>query len=129
MKNLIEEIEKMKNRGGWTNDEFYKCGINDCLEILNQYNLITAPKSIKLSEIVSKIQEHSNKIIYFNKELETIGYGEYDEDWMQNTWQPFVTFKDMKILRIYISMAESTRWLYTLWIAGTEIIDDLEELK
>ena len=49
MIDLKKEIEKLKNRGGWTNDTFYHTAINDVEVTLNQYNIITAPKTIKLS--------------------------------------------------------------------------------
>ncbi len=137
MKNLIERIEELLE----TARNYYRNysdrdilsetrgqieAYQDCLDVLTQYNLITAPKEIKLSEIVSKIQEQSNVEIYFNRERNAIGYGEYDEDWRQNTWQPFVIFRDTKIVRICMPMAEITKWLYTLWIANVEIVDDLE---
>lgn len=127
MKNLIEEIEKLKPQ--IITDKYsdgFQNAIKMVLNKINQYNIITAPKSIKLSEIINKIKGKSNVEIYFNRERNAIGYGEYDEDWHQNTWQPFVIFRDTKIIRICMPMAEITRWLYTLWIAGTEIIDDLE---
>lgn len=131
MKNLIDEIEAKKlNIECYHNEKYtdgFFDGIDECLNILNQYNIITAPKSIMLSEIVSKIKGKSNIEIYFNRELKSIGCGEYDEDWMQNTWQPFVIFRDTKIVKICVPMAEITKWLYALWIAGTEIIDDLKE--
>ena len=136
MINLRDEIEKLK---------VYECEVErtstgvrflrDCYikkdldNLLNQYNIITAPKEINLSEIVSKIQEQANEEIYFNREYKAIGYGEPDEDWRQSTWQPFVIFRDMKIVRVCMPMAEITKWVYTLWIAGTTIIDDLEGNK
>ena len=65
--------------------------------------------------------------IHFSREANSIGYGEYDEDWRQNTWFPLVRFnKDLTIKRINIPIQEKIKWLYTLWIAGTEIVDDLE---
>lgn len=58
MKNLIEEIEKLRT----TDKQIYvpytdgkNKGINECLKILNQYNIITAPKQIKLSEIMKRL--------------------------------------------------------------------------
>ena len=131
MKNLIDEIEKMKNRGGWTNDEFYKCGINDCLELLNQYNIITAPKSIKLSEIVEglknsfdcyttecKLYREQNKIevdYYYYSYVECLSSG-------------YVVIRNNKIeIIVADTSTDIHKWLYTLWIAGTIIEDDLEE--
>lgn len=68
MKNLIDEIEKNLE----TASEFYckTANINsrmylqgqveayrECLNLLNQYNIITAHKSIKLSEIMKKLKK------------------------------------------------------------------------
>ena len=139
MKNLIEEIEKLKNNKkafserGYSDNECYayRSAIKDTLSILNQYNIITAPKSIKLSEIVSKLNKIYNdsefsREIYFNRKLNAIGEGEYDKDWFMDTWTPFILFKENKISKIVKLGSEKTKWLYTLWIAGTDIIDDLE---
>jgi hypothetical protein len=144
MKNLIEEIEKiivsLKRQYQncfeeidcplFTSDEIKGkiLAYQDCLNVLNEYNIITAPKNIKLSEIMSKLQERAGVEIYFNRELNAIGYGLYDEDWQQNTWHTFVAFnKDLTIKKINIRPQDNNiKWLYTLWIAGTEIIDDME---
>lgn len=102
------------------------------LESLKDYNLITTPKSIKLSEIVGnlklQIEEPENLIkIQFNRKINAIGFGEYDTDWQQNTWQSLVVFyKDLTIKNICIKLQDNIKWLYTLWIAGTIIEDDLE---
>lgn len=96
------------------------------------YNIITAPKSIKLSEILGnlklQIEEPENLIkIQFNRKINAIGCGEYDEDWMQNTWQTIVSFhKNLTIKNICIKLQDNIKWLYTLWIANVEIVDDLE---
>jgi hypothetical protein len=134
MKNLIEEIEKLKRPDTKVSfDEGFNRGLNLSQEVINQYNIITAPKSIKLSEMLDKICELYEEIIeqeiYFNREINCIGYGEYDEDWMQNTWHTFVAFnKDLTIKKINIRPQDNNiKWLYTLWIAGSEIIDDLEQ--
>jgi hypothetical protein len=138
MIDLIKKIEKNLENARKIHDQIqesvivrsYYDGIivahEGILNFLEDYNIITAPKSIKLSEIVNRIQERSNEEIYFNREHEAIGYGEPDENWRQSTWQTLVIVRDMKIVRICIPMAEITKWLYTLWIAGTTIIDDLE---
>ena len=117
-KDKIEELKKQWNE--------YKD------DILSNYNIITAPKTIKLSEIVSKLNEIFNDTefsseIYFNRKLNAIGEGEYDKDWFMNTWTPFIRFKENKISEIVKSGNERTKWLYTLWIAGTIIEDDLKE--
>jgi hypothetical protein len=138
MKNLIEEIEKLRDLrlDGCLGDIVCRTCENETidkvLKMLDQYNLITAPKSIKLSEMLDKICELYEEIIeqeiYFNREINCIGYGEYDEDWMQNSWHTFVAFnKDLTIKKINIRPQDNNiKWLYTLWIAGSEIIDDME---
>ena len=128
MKNLIDEIHELKDYENYDYDQ----AITDVEILLNQYNIITAPKSIKLSEIISKLNEIYNDSefgseIYFNRKLNAIGEGEYDKDCFMNTWTPFIKFKENKISGIIKLGSERTKWLYTLWIAGTEIIDDLEE--
>lgn len=112
MKNLIDD---------------YSIIIGDVETLYKQHNIIAAPKNIKLSEIVNKIQEREKVEIYFNRERNAIGYGEYDEDWKQNTWQPLVIFGNMKIVRVCVPMVDFNKWLYTLWIAETIIEDDLKE--
>ena len=113
----------------------YSVGWNDGIDNLKlKYNIITAPKTIKLSEIVSKLNEIFNDTefsseIYFNRKLNAIGEGEYDKDWFMNTWTPFIRFKENKISEIINLESERTKWLYTLWIAGTIIEDDLREWK
>ena len=67
--------------------------------------------------------------IYFNEKLNAIGSGEFDDTWFANTWIPCVYFQDNKIYKIITLPCEATKWLYTLWIAGTIIEDDLKEDK
>lgn len=139
MSDLIKKIECLKLSDSFIIGE-YSFGFTDgknkaikeVLELLNQYNIITAPKTIKLSEIVSKLNEifggsEFSSEIYFNRELNAIGEGEYDKNWFMDTWTPFIYLKENKISRIVKLGSESTKWLYELWIAGTTIIDDLEE--
>lgn len=139
MIDLKKEIEGLKNNIN-TEDYKYNMGcivvkelenetIDKVLQLLDQYNIITAPKTIKLSEIVSKLNEIFNdsefsREIYFNRKLNAIGEGEYDKDWFMNTWTPFIRFKENKISEIINLESERTKWLYTLWIAGTIIEDD-----
>ena len=135
MKNLIKEIEGLKRSDTKVSfDEGFNKGIDKCVETLNKYNIITAPKQIKLSEVLDKICELYEEIIeeeiYFNREINSIGYGEYDEDWMQNSWHTFIVFnKNLTIKNINLRPQDNIKWLYTLWIAGTIIEDDLEVLK
>lgn len=136
MSDLIKEIEKLKFKEISILGDSYELGVNEgidkVLELLNQYNIITAPKTIKLSEIVIKLNEifggsEFSSPIYFNRELNAIGEGEYDKNWFMDTWTPFIYLKENKISKIVKLGWESTKWLYELWIAGTKIIDDLEE--
>ena len=140
MKNLIEKIEKiiisLKRQYQncfeeidcplFTSDEIKGkiSAYQDCLILLNQYNIITAPKQIKLSEIVNKLKNAFVDLGNIDYEgFIEIGYG-------------FITLNDEIVITIdldsqKIVLIEFTntfielKWLYTLWIAGTEIIDDL----
>lgn len=125
MKNLIDDIEKMKSyyqtdiscefNDGWNN------ALDKAIKILNQHNIITAPKSIKLSEIVEKLnEEYKEKPIFqrWTKNYKTIH--------LENRGGMF-ELSNNKIHEIYLfRLTSKTRWLYALWIAGTEIVDDLE---
>ena len=138
MIDLKNEIEKLK-------DKFIEYAsslttgrvdaLDKVLDIIEDYNIITAPKTIKLSEIVDnlklQIAEPENLIkIQFNRKINAIGFGEYDTDWQQNTWQSLVVFyKDLTIKNICIKLQDNIKWLYALWIAGTIIEDDLKEEK
>lgn len=128
MIDLIEKIHELKDYENYDYDQ----AITDVEILLDQYNIITAPKTIKLSEIVSKLNEIFNDTefsseIYFNRKLNAIGEGEYDKDWFMNTWTSFIKFKENKISEIINLESERTKWLYTLWIAGTIIEDNLKE--
>lgn len=112
----------------WKDIKGFNRGLDVSQEILTKYNIITAPKSIKLSEIVSKlgignsfgIDRHKNLInLYEVNELEFDGEYWQDESYL-------LGIRDNKIYDSNITLDDRTKWLYTLWIAGTEIIDDLE---
>lgn len=138
MKNLIEEIEKLKRiEVECVLDEvcnkLINKGLDDVINLLNQYNtinIITAPKRILLSEIVERLKE-SNE--YLDFEIETtldfkkaigVNYKSYDGEYY---FDECVVFNEnMTIERVCL---ESTKykWLYTLWIAETTVIDDLKE--
>ena len=121
MINLKNEIEKLKNRGGWTNDEFYHCGVNDCLRMLDQYNIITAPKSIKLSEVVKRLKNNENTIIRIERYKDNSFAIFCDSCWV------LTSSNHIEILHHqFIHLFQQTKWLYTLWIAGTQIVDDME---
>lgn len=126
MKNLIDEIEGHKF--SYAYDDFrkgYNGGLNVAIEVLNQYNIITAPKSIKLSEIVSKLQEFYADEYVTHKENNTIYIHRKDESYVIDS---IIEIFNNKITEIQLDyLYEETKWLYTLWIAGTEIVDDLKE--
>ena len=118
----------------------YAIGWNDSIDnIKSKYNIITAPKTIKLSEIVSKFtikdsfhKNHKISIIRDNGEIDVWeDYDiEVDETKLSNSYL-LVVIANNKIKEINISYRheELNKWLYALWIAGTEIVDDLKELK
>jgi len=127
MKNLIDEIEKKKsNIDGFAMSDYgegYLECVDEILELLNQHNLITAPKSIKLSEIVERLNacDKRNK---FKKIIKT-----YETTVVENTEfkKEYIYISKNKIFDLSEYMFKDYyKWLYTLWIAGTEIIDDLE---
>ena len=143
MKNLIEEIEKIIED---LKIERQKCfeeidyplsqvdrlegrilAYTDIVMCLTDYNIITAPKQIKLSEIVSKIQETMKEKLSVEEGMwceKAIGY--YINTWEDYDFDELVGFdKEMKIIHISLD-TKKFKWLYTLWIAGTEIVDDLE---
>lgn len=124
MKNLIEEIEGHKF--SYAYDDFrkgYNGGLNVAIEVLNQYNIITAPKSIKLSEIVSrlkdcKVERYSDYISLYDTYTDTLPF-----DIETEMKDYLLLIKGNKIEKVHCI----DKWLYTLWIAGTEIIDDMKE--
>lgn len=133
MKNLIDEIENLKRQNGVYNSFPFNEGLDEAIKVLNQYNIITAPKSIKLSEIVSKLGLNKRGIITRNKFRNEIEISEeiimeingdnfYDECYL-------LGIKDNKIYDSNITLDNRTKWLHALWVAGTEIIDDLECVK
>ena len=139
MKNLIEEIEKLKVSESFGNSEYSfgllegkNKGINECLEILNQYNIITVPKTIKLSEIVSKLEEiilGTNHKVYIRRYYkEIIIYNKNSiSSFIEDICNINSTGKIVWINETYL--LESCKWIYALWIAGTIIEDDLKEVE
>lgn len=125
MIDLREEISMLELTSDIEVDKVFK--------ILDQYNIITAPKSIKLSEIVNKLNEFyciKKEIrVYVDKDKE--GYIEKVID--VNLGNIQISSIHIRIFDKKIMYLTSTpfagdwfKWLYTLWIAGTTIIDDLE---
>lgn len=138
MKNLIKDIKEsiidssdfLKNLKEMSVDfaRGYIAAIaTNVEEIINQYNLITAPKQIKLSEIVERLNR-----FYIDE------YAIYRDD--TSHWT-FIHRKDESYLYSIVEinhkgqikeigldyLYDETKWLYVLWIAGTEIVDDLKE--
>lgn len=108
----------------------YALGWNDCIDELQvKYNIITAPKSIKLSEIVSKLEKSlnnpKNKVnVYRENENEIVIKITY---FARGTFVNEATIEmSNKIWDIDGLISARYKWLYTLWIAGTHIVDDLE---
>ena len=140
MKNLIERIEELLKTARNYHRNYSDRDIlsetrgqieayQDCLDVLTQYNIITAPKQIKLSEIVSRLQPLLDYPIYVaevivlnNKAVVT--NVKYNNDLMYRNH--IIDFEDNQIWYIHLPKEEKFKWLYTLWIAGTEIVDDLE---
>ena len=131
MKNLIEEIKNNKLDIEKHNELFasaWNSSIDNCCSVLNQYNIITAPKSIKLSEIVSRLEINFRENIRLNGyHKKIIGFDYLDFDGCWEFCYLFELDENMKIANIqYDMIGNEFKWLYTLWIAGTEIVDDLE---
>ena len=132
MIDLIKEIEKLKLSNSFIIGE-YSFGFTDgknqtikeVLELLNQYNIITAPKEIKLSEIVDRLK---NDCGYGDVEIKR--YSTYTDVWgiEYNLYLSSDSLFDFNLEgKITIHNDCIYNWLYTLWIAGTKIIDDLEK--
>lgn len=129
MKDLKKEIEDLKDiKYGWD----YDLAIDDCLKRINQYNIITAPKTIKLSEIVDKICDTNYKSECWVEPIR-LGKGNYKirTQYGDAYWCVYDFYiEDKKIVMYqddYLLPFDEFKWLYTLWIAGTIIEDDLQE--
>lgn len=122
MKDLIDEIHELKDYENYDYDQ----AITDVEILLNQYNIITAPKSIKLSEVVSRLKETFKDLCNITyRDLRVINHGLiYLED------EIVVTIDKEKNIILNIEFTNTfieLKWLYALWIAGTEIVDDMVE--
>jgi hypothetical protein len=90
----------------------------------NKTITITAPKSIMLSEIVERLN------CYVKHIKNTIHLYDIEEDWFDEydtSVSYFLIIENNKIINVLLSQCDEYKWLYTLWIAGTEIVDDLGE--
>lgn len=121
----------------------YAIGWNDSIDnIKSKYNIITAPKEIKLSEILDRLNKEHKEIINGNVIYE---YKLHRNGWYNEDGTPY-HISDISIDSYHygkklvtairftpkmtiteIAFGEKHKWLYTLWIAGTKIIDDLGE--
>ena len=141
MKNLIERIEELLE----TARNYYRNysdrdilsetrgqieAYQDCLNLLNQYNLITAPKSIKLSELIDKIYETKFKSESWVEPIkEGDNYYRIRVQYGDGYWGDYEFYiVDGKISSAFDMELprDEFKWLYEIWIAETTIIDDLE---
>ena len=138
MKNLIKEIESSRLGLSYAHSEYkngFKDGKNEAigeiLEILNQYNIITSPKSIKLSEIVDRLKNfdcYTSEIKIDKHEDATIIEINY-YSYTQCECGGYIQIIDGTICDISFGNHSYHKWLYTLWIANVEIIDDLGDVE
>lgn len=91
----------------------------------NKYNIITAPKSIKLSEIVERLNscdKHNDFNIIVKEDSLVIENYTFRQEYFY--------IRDNKIFDLsYCMVRDEYKFMYALWIAGTEIIDDLKEVE
>lgn len=133
---MIDLIKKLKRPDTHVSfDEGYNKAIDNVIQLFNQHNIINAPKTIKLSEIVSRlekimlgcnskihIERFGKHILIFEKTIRSLTLiAEFN-----------LNNKNIKGVNTIVSIKEeyflsSLKWLYTLWIAGTTIEDDLKE--
>lgn len=151
MKNLIKEIEKRfgmakdnycccldEEKYDLANDYYELAGLcQSCLKVLTQHNIITAPKQIKLSELIDKIYDTKYSSECYVKAIKCSS-GQYKDDYHyrihieygEGYWGDYEFYiVDGKISSAFDMNLprDEFKWLYTLWIAGTEIVDDLKE--
>ena len=128
MKDLIKEI-LLEEKLHCYNDQ-YKDGFNDgldkAIEILTQHNIITAPKSVKLSEILKYYNDKKNQYCLVPIKLDNGKY-KIRVKYGDNYWEDYkLEIQNGKISPISLNLPIiEFKWLYVMWIAGTEIVDDL----
>lgn len=131
---LIDEINGHKF--SYDYDDFrkgYNSGLNVAIETINQYNIITAPKSIKLSEIVERLNKNiiegsTISLRRHDNEIDVWEYYKISDDEEETNSSTFIFKIDSNsIIKMIARDDRIPKWLYTLWIAGTIIEDDLEE--
>lgn len=151
MKNLIEKIEniiedlKIERQKCFEEIDYPLSQVDklegrilaytDIVMCLTDYNIITAPKSIKLSELIDKIYKTEYSSECYVKAIKC-GNGQYKDDYRihieygDGYWGDYEFYiVDGKISSTFDMdlPRDEFKWLYTLWIAGTEIVDDLKE--
>lgn len=128
MIDLIEKIHELKDYENYDYDQ----AITDVEILLDQYNIITAPKTIKLSEVIDKICDTNYKSECWIEPIR-LGKGNYKirTQYGDGYWGDYDFYiEDKKIVMYqddYLLPFDKFKWLYTLWIAGTIIEDDLKE--
>lgn len=146
MIDLIKEIEKSLENTRKLYEQVYESmpvksyyhGIivayEGILKSLEDKNIITAPKEIKLSELIDKIYKTEYSSECYVKSIKCDN-GQYKGDYRIHVeygdgyWGDYEFYiVDGKISSNYDMdlPRDEFKWLYTLWISGTTIIDDLE---
>lgn len=132
MKDLIKEIEEFKNSCFYNEDygNGYNDAITDIVDFLNKH-LISTSKTIKLSEIIERLEKTLKETIYIEKYKDgsiSLYAIYYDVDYINFNRIEFVCIKDKKIESLNIN-GDSFKWLYELWITETIIKNDIRGNK
>lgn len=127
MNNIKEKIDNFyetERREPWWRDECYYVidGIEKIIEQEEKDTIfLRVPRKVKLSEIVEKLSPHYKYFkIFYNSEINAIGFKEPTS----NYFIRIVEFDNNKISLIYLYTSDNNKWLYTMWITGTEVIID-----
>ena len=138
MIDLIEKIHDFKDYENYDYDQ----AITDVEILLDQYNIITAPKTIKLSEILDRLNKEHKKTINGNIifEYKINRNGRYNTDGTpyhltDTTIDSYYYGKKLltvikfnkKMDITILDFGDNFKWLYALWLTGTIIEDDLKE--
>lgn len=125
MIDLIEKIHELKDYENYDYDQ----AITDVEILLDQYNIITAPKTIKLSDIVSMLKDFECYLTDYNvcRERNEIIIECYHYSFIECLHGENIIIRNNRISDIKAPVNKYFKWLYALWIAGTVIEDDLKE--
>lgn len=126
MKKIIEELKNNKLDIEKHNELFasaWNSSIDNCCSVLKQYHLITAPKSIKLSELLGKLNKLFEGECYIKRIFKSPIYIVLQDDIVMTISKDLKKILNIEFNNTFIEL----KWLYTLWIAGTIIEDDMEE--